>query len=77
MAQDNRVIVNAVRMPGVKEEKRFTKGALITDPDELVASGADLQALYDAGAITGTWKGVKTGSEATEATEPKASKKGK
>lgn len=72
---DDRVIVNGVRMPGVKEDKRFTKGALITDPDELVASGADLQALYDAGAITGTWKGVKTGGEETTKAPTKTAKK--
>jgi len=71
---DDRRIVQGVRMPGTKEDKRFTKGALITDPDELVASGTDLQALYDSGAITGTWKGVKTTSEEAPA---KASKKGK
>jgi hypothetical protein len=71
---DDRRIVHGVRMPGELEGKRFTKGALITDPDELVASGVDLQALYDAGAITGTWKGVKVAGEEAPA---KTSKKGK
>lgn len=72
---DDRQIHSAVRMPGTKEGKRFDKGALITDPDELEKSGVDLQALFDAGAISGTWKGVKS---ATEEGEPKkSSKKGK
>lgn len=69
MAVDNRKIVTGIKLPGVKDEKRFTKGALITDPDELEKaaaakdSGIDLQALYDTGAISGTWKGVKATKE--------------
>ena len=70
MPQDDRRILTGIKMPGLKDEKKFTKGALITDPDELEKaaavkdSGLDLQALYDAGAISGTWKGVKVASEA-------------
>lgn len=73
---DDRKIHSAIRMPGVKGEKRFTKGAVIDDPDELVKaaaekdSGIDLQALHDSGAISGTWKGVK-------AAEPEKAKKEK
>lgn len=69
---DDRVIHSGVRLQGVKDEKRFTKGSVITDPDELVKaaaekdSGIDLQALYDAGVISGTWKGVKTDKKAKE-----------
>lgn len=74
MAQDDRKINSAIRMPGVRDEenpKRYTKGAVITDPDELVKaagakeSGIDLQALHDAGVISGTWKGVKEAKEET------------
>jgi hypothetical protein len=67
---DNRQIHSAIRMPGVKDEKRYTKGALITDPDELEkaasakGSGLDLQALHDSGVISGDWKGVKSAAEA-------------
>jgi hypothetical protein len=74
---DDRVIHTGVRLTGVSEGKKFTKGPVITDPDELEKaaaekdSGIDLQALYDAGAISGTWKGVK----ATD--EEKAAKKTK
>jgi hypothetical protein len=65
MPLDDRVIHSAIRTHGVKEGKRFTTGSVITDPDELVKaagekdSGIDLQSLYDQGAISGTWKGVK------------------
>lgn len=68
---DDRQILQGIRLPGVKDDKRFTKGGVITDPDELVKaaadkdSGIDLQALYDSGAITGTWKGVKAAKEET------------
>ena len=41
----------------------FKKGALVTDVDELQALAdkkqVSLQALYDAGVISGDWKGVK------------------
>jgi len=71
--KDNREILSAVRMPGQgsgdnwqrtsRGPMAFKKGALITDPDELQkladAKKVDLQALYDMGAITGDWKGVK------------------
>ena len=74
---DDRRINVGVRLPGVKDDKRFTKGMVITDPDELEKaasakdSGIDLQALYDSGAISGTWKGVKAKEE------EKPAKKGK
>jgi hypothetical protein len=70
---DDRKIHSAVRMPGVKEDKRFTKGELLTDPDALAKaasekdSGIDLQALHDSGVISGTWKGVKAAEEAKPA----------
>lgn len=66
---DDRKINQGIRLPGVKDEKRFTKGSVITDPDELVKaagekdSGINLQALLDFGAISGTWKGVKAQAE--------------
>jgi hypothetical protein len=66
MPVDDRKILSAIRMPGERDPdnpKRYTKGAVITDPDELVKSGADLQALHDAGKISGTWKGVKAAKE--------------
>lgn len=62
---DDRVIHNAIRLPGKKDGKRFTKGTVIKDPDELAKlaaekdSGIELQALLDRGAISGTWKGTK------------------
>ena len=62
---DNRRIESAIRLGGVKQDKRFTKGKVITDPDELEKaaaakdSGIDLQALHDSGVISGNWKGVK------------------
>lgn len=72
---DDRKIVSAIRLPGTTEGGRKIKGRVVTDPDELAkAEGVDLQALYDAGAITGTWKGVK--ATAAEAEEP-LKKKGK
>jgi hypothetical protein len=77
---DDRRINSAVRTLGLKEEKRFTKGTVITDPDELEKaaaakdSGIDLQALHDSGVISGTWKGVKATKPESEA---KGSKKEK
>jgi hypothetical protein len=56
---------------------------LITDADDLEAaaankdSGIDLQALHDAGAISGTWKGVKTSAETETTTATKGAKKAK
>lgn len=75
MPVDDRKILTGIRMPGTKEGKRFTHGDVITDPDELVASGADLQALYDQGAISGTWKGVKAASPETEEAPAKSKAK--
>jgi len=78
MPQDDRKIHSAIRMPGVKDDKRFTKGAIIDDPDELEKaaavkdSGLDLQSLHDSGVISGTWKGVKVTKEQAE---PKTAKK--
>lgn len=66
---DDRVIHSGVRTAGVTDEKKFTKGVIITDPDDLEKaaaakdSGIDLQSLYDAGVISGTWKGVKAAKE--------------
>jgi hypothetical protein len=65
MAKDDRVIHSNVRMPGTAGEggKVVQKGATISDVDELQAAAdakkVDLQRLYDRGAISGTWKGVK------------------
>lgn len=64
MAKDDRQIKSLIRMPTKSEGgKRLEKGKTIDDPDELAKLAADgevdLQRLYDAGAITGTWKGVK------------------
>lgn len=72
---DDRKILTGIRMSGTKEGKRFTHGAVITDPDELAASGLDLQALYDQGAISGTWKGVKATSSKTEEAPAKSKAK--
>lgn len=72
---DTRVIHQGVRVAGVKEGTKFTRGPVITDPDELAEaaakkdSGLDLQDLHNRGVISGDWKGVKATSE-------KASKKG-
>lgn len=74
MPKDDREILSGIRLPGKRDEntKRLTKGALITDPDELEKaastkdSGIDLRSLHDSGAITGTWKGVKVAKEDTE-----------
>lgn len=69
---DDRKIHSAIRLPGVKDEKRFTKGTVIDDPDELEKaaaakdSGISLQSLYDSGAISGTWKGVRAAKEEPE-----------
>lgn len=69
---DDRKIESAVRLAGVKADKRFTKGKVITDPDELEKaaaakdSGIDLQALHDTGVISGTWKGVKVSKQPKE-----------
>jgi len=63
MPKDDREIHSAIRLPGIKEGKRYTKGSVITDPDDLVKSGVDLQSLYESGAISGTWKGVKAAHE--------------
>lgn len=79
---DDRVIHTGIRMPGSKNEsgKGFVKGSVITDPDELEKaasvkdSGINLQSLFDTGAISGTWKGVKA---AKEESDEKASKKTK
>ena len=64
MAKDDREIKSVVRMPTTGEGgKRLQKGEVVTDVDELAKLGAegkvDLQRLYDAGVITGTWKNVK------------------
>jgi hypothetical protein len=51
----------AIRMPTAREGKHLTRGRLITDPDELAASGVDLDALAKSGAISGDWaRAVKT-----------------
>ena len=58
---DTRKMHTAVRMPTVREGKHLTRGRLITDPDELASSGADLDALSKSGAISGDWaRAVKT-----------------
>lgn len=67
MPKDDRVIHRAIRMPGNTDGKKFAKGAVVTDPDELMKLAGekkvDLQALHDSGVISGTWKGVKTKSQ--------------
>lgn len=65
MPRDDREIRSVIRMPTTGEGgKRLQKGAVISDADELARLGVegkvDLQRLHDEGAITGTWKGVKT-----------------
>lgn len=64
MPKDDREIRSHIRMPTTGEGgKRLQKGEVISDPDELAKLAGegkvDLQALYNSGAITGTWKGVK------------------
>lgn len=65
MAKDDRAIHSNIRTPTTAGEggKVVDKGAVISDVDELQALGdakkVDLQRLYDRGAISGTWKGVK------------------
>lgn len=67
MAKDDRMIHRAIRMPGNTEGKKFSKGAIVTDPDELMKLAnekkVDLQVLHDSGVISGTWKGVKAKSQ--------------
>ena len=61
---DDRRINSAIRMPGINVDRMFIKGAVITDPNELMEaakaedSTIDLQTLYDSGVISGTWEGV-------------------
>ena len=73
MPKDNREILSAIRMPvqgsgdnwqrTSKGPMAFTKGALVTDPDDLQVLAdkkqVNLQALYDRGCISGDWKGLK------------------
>lgn len=73
-SKDTREVLSGIRLPGVgaggewprksNGQRDYTKGKLITDPDELQALAdkkqVDLQALYDQGVITGEgWKGLK------------------
>ena len=71
--KDDRVIHQGIRVSNTVGGKGRVQSKVITDPDELVESGVDLQPLYDAGAISGTWKGVKQAEETatTEASETK------
>lgn len=63
MAKDDRMIHRAVRLAGNADGKKFIKGQVVSDPDELAKLAAekkvDLQKLKDDGVISGTWKGVK------------------
>lgn len=62
MAKDDREIKSHIRLHTTGEGgKRLLKGAVVSDPDELVkaVTPEQLQRFYDEGAITGTWKGVK------------------
>lgn len=73
-SKDTREVLSGIRLPGVgaatdwprksSGQRDYTKGKLVTDPDELQALAdkkqVNLQALYDRGVITGDgWKGVK------------------
>jgi hypothetical protein len=52
---DDREIVRSIRMPAERQGNRLRKGRLITDPDELAASGLDLKELQERGDIAGNW----------------------
>lgn len=82
MPQDDRMIHGGVRTAGKGSlaDKDFVRGKVIDDPDELEKaaadkeSGIDLQALHDAGVISGTWKGVKAHAEGKAETKTEAKK---
>ena len=73
-SKDTREVLSGVRMAGTgtgsdwprksSGQRDYSKGALVTDPDELQAladkKSVNLQDLYERGVITGQgWKGVK------------------
>lgn len=60
---DDRVINRGIRLPVVREGNRLRKGTVITDPDELEASGLDLKPLFERGDISGTWGKKKADAE--------------
>lgn len=90
-SKDTREVLSGIRLPGKgagdswprksSGQRDYTKGDLITDPDELQkladSKQVNLQDLYDRGIITGEgWKGVKTSQSEPEG-EAKKLKKAK
>lgn len=72
MAKDDREIIRGIRMPAERVGNKLKKGVVITDPDELEASGLDLRPLMERGDISGTWgrKGKAKAQEPAKATAP-------
>lgn len=63
MPKDDRKILSAIRLPGTREGKKYTRGAVITDADELEAAGVDTARLAEIGAIEGTFKETKAAAK--------------